>query len=128
MRWDLDALKLIARNETVPGVALRDAIAEIEHLRTRLKAKEIIVKQKQERINFLVEKCLSENRAVWIATSERMPEDSTDVFVKVSVNFTTYRSVHIATHYDGKWHSVRYVLDDDMVTHWMPIPDLEVEK
>ena len=47
MRWDLDALKLIARNETVPGVALRDAIAEIEHLRTRLKAKEIIVKQKQ---------------------------------------------------------------------------------
>ena len=61
MRWDLDALKLIARNETVPGVALRDAIVEIEHLQTRLKAKEIIVEQKQARINFLVEKCLSEN-------------------------------------------------------------------
>ncbi len=128
MKWELDGLKLLARNETVPGVALKDAIAEIEHLQTRLKAKEIIVEQKQKRINFLVDKCLSENRAAWIATSERMPEDSTEVVIKLHVNLTAYRSNHIAAHYDEKWHTTRYLLDDDMVTHWMPIPDCEVEE
>jgi hypothetical protein len=32
MMWELDALKILARNETVPGIALRDAILEIERL------------------------------------------------------------------------------------------------
>lgn len=37
MKWNLQALKLLAKNESVPGVALRDAITEIEHLRSYLK-------------------------------------------------------------------------------------------
>lgn len=32
MKWELGALKILARNETVPGIALRDAIEEIERL------------------------------------------------------------------------------------------------
>jgi len=32
MKWELGALKILARNETVPGIALRDAIGEIERL------------------------------------------------------------------------------------------------
>lgn len=58
MRWELDALKIVARNETVPGVALRDAIIEIEHLRAKLKSKEIVIAQQEMRINDLAEKLL----------------------------------------------------------------------
>ena len=32
MKWELGALKILARNDTVPGIALRDAIEEIERL------------------------------------------------------------------------------------------------
>jgi hypothetical protein len=32
MQWDLDALKILAKNSMVPGVALQDAIKEIEKL------------------------------------------------------------------------------------------------
>lgn len=32
MLWELDALKILAKNQTVPGIALRDAIKEIERL------------------------------------------------------------------------------------------------
>jgi hypothetical protein len=38
MIWELDALKLLARNSTVPGVALKDAIGEIERLRAAREA------------------------------------------------------------------------------------------
>ena len=37
--------------------------------------------------------------------------------------FTAYRSNHIAVHYDGAWHTSRYLLDDNQVTHWMPLPE-----
>lgn len=36
MKWELDALKILARNETVPGVALRDTISEIEKLNKKI--------------------------------------------------------------------------------------------
>lgn len=32
MKWNIEALKILARNETVPGAALRDAIAQLEVL------------------------------------------------------------------------------------------------
>lgn len=32
MKWELEALKILARNETVPGVALADACKEIDRL------------------------------------------------------------------------------------------------
>jgi hypothetical protein len=35
MKWELGALKILARNETVPGIALRDAIGEIERLQKK---------------------------------------------------------------------------------------------
>ena len=34
MIWELGALKILARNDTVPGIALRDAIKEIDRLQT----------------------------------------------------------------------------------------------
>lgn len=58
MRWELDALKILSRNVSVPGDALRDAIDEIERLRTKLKSQEIIVAQQKTRINDLAEKLL----------------------------------------------------------------------
>jgi len=36
MNWELDALKMLAKNPTVPGVALKDTIEEIEKLRVTL--------------------------------------------------------------------------------------------
>jgi hypothetical protein len=33
MKWELGALKILAKNPTVPGVALKDAVDEIERLR-----------------------------------------------------------------------------------------------
>lgn len=36
MKWDLDALKMLARNPTVPGMALADAISEIVKLQRKL--------------------------------------------------------------------------------------------
>lgn len=36
MKWELGALKILARNDTVPGVALRDTIQEIEHLQAKV--------------------------------------------------------------------------------------------
>lgn len=36
MIWELDALKMLANNPTVPGIALRDAITEIERLRAAI--------------------------------------------------------------------------------------------
>jgi len=38
MKWELDALKILARNDSVPGVALKDTISEIEKLKTRIEA------------------------------------------------------------------------------------------
>jgi hypothetical protein len=40
MKWEIGALKILARNPTVPGIALRDAIEEIETLQDRLKRTE----------------------------------------------------------------------------------------
>jgi hypothetical protein len=40
MDWELDALKMLAKNQTVPGIALKDAIKEIEHLQNELKKSE----------------------------------------------------------------------------------------
>jgi hypothetical protein len=36
MKWELDALKMLAKNPTVPGIALADAVHEIERLRVVL--------------------------------------------------------------------------------------------
>jgi hypothetical protein len=33
MKWTLEALEILARNESVPGIALRDALFEIKKLR-----------------------------------------------------------------------------------------------
>jgi len=41
MKWELGALKVLARHETVPGVALRDAIREIERLTDELEKMKI---------------------------------------------------------------------------------------
>lgn len=35
MKWELDALKILAKNPTVPGIALQDAISEIERLQRK---------------------------------------------------------------------------------------------
>lgn len=43
--WELEALKLLAKNETVPGVALRDVISELERTQAKL---ELIKKSNQE--------------------------------------------------------------------------------
>ena len=56
MIWELDALKILARNETVPGVALRDAISEIDRLNKKLaKRGDKIAEQKIEAASDLLE-------------------------------------------------------------------------
>lgn len=56
MIWELDALKILARNETVPGVALRDAISEIDRLNKKLaKRGDKLAEQKIEAASDLLE-------------------------------------------------------------------------
>lgn len=59
MKWELGALEILAREKTVPGLALQDAISEIKALRVKLASKEIIIKNQQRRINELAEKLLA---------------------------------------------------------------------
>lgn len=35
MKWELEALKILARNPSVPGIALQDTVEEIERLTKR---------------------------------------------------------------------------------------------
>lgn len=58
MKWDLEALKILAKSESVPGIALQDTIAEIERLTVKTKADQITIKNMQSRINELAEKLL----------------------------------------------------------------------
>ncbi len=58
MKWDLEALKILAKSDSVPGIALQDAIIEIERLTVKSKADRITIKNMQRRINDLAEKLL----------------------------------------------------------------------
>lgn len=49
MKWELGALKILARNETVPGIALRDTIQEIERLRVMVYQLEVQLPKKLAR-------------------------------------------------------------------------------
>lgn len=58
MKWNLDALKILAKEKTVPGVALQDAITEIDKLTVKLASKEVIIKSMQVRLNDFAERQL----------------------------------------------------------------------
>lgn len=53
MKWELSALKMLAKNQTVPGIALKDAISEIEALRRKLVVAEATIAEAQARIKEL---------------------------------------------------------------------------
>ena len=52
----------------------------------------------------------------WISVQERMPEAQTLVIV------TDGQGVDVGGHFRGKWTSPG-VVDDVIVTHWMPLPE-----
>ena len=51
MKWKLEALKALSKNETVPGIALQDAISEIEKLNVQLMSKLIIIGSLETRLS-----------------------------------------------------------------------------
>jgi uncharacterized protein (DUF3084 family) len=62
MIWELDALRVLAKNQTVPGIALQDAISEIEKLRVKLKAKEVTIENQQRLMQERAEKAEAKNK------------------------------------------------------------------
>lgn len=67
MKWKLEELKILARNPTVPGIALQDAISYIEDLKSDLK--EISIANKHVRDTTL------EYSAKWIENSLKGEKD-----------------------------------------------------
>lgn len=45
MKWELDALRVLAKNPTVPGVALQDAIGEIDRLNKVIQKQKDLISQ-----------------------------------------------------------------------------------
>jgi len=121
MKWELDALKILARNETVPGVALRDAISEIERLKTQTDKNSFSELKLRAELSARIAELEEANR--WIPVSERLP-DYNGIFLvdtgEISIcNFDPEEGAQFF--YDP---DVRSVSDDYILypTHWRPLP------
>ena len=57
----------------------------------------------------------------WIPVTERLPKEWTDVLVFSKCGFCVV-AVYLGSH--GKWREswTHMMVDDDTVTHWMPLP------
>lgn len=53
MKWELGALKMLSKNSQVPGIALADAVSEIEKLQIKAKSDKIILDSRQAEVNRL---------------------------------------------------------------------------
>lgn len=65
----------------------------------------------------------------WISVSEKLPEERyEDVLVVYKrKSGSRYRTVAWMNTYDGDWDCGEGFADSDVVTHWMPLPELPGE-
>lgn len=142
MKWKLDALKMLAKNPTVPGIALKDAISEIERLSQQLaKAqaridelipecnaayapyREMVQEARAETDKFSTElykakaeiERLWKSQARWIPVGERLPEVEGLYWVWCKWMLP---EAHCGIQAEWRFHSWNV----DEVTYWMPLP------
>lgn len=64
-------------------------------------------------------KGLEDGKPKWISCKESLPKSTELVLAIDSEDLIS------TAYYTGKWHSM---LDEDSITHWMPQPELPIEK
>ncbi len=64
----------------------------------------------------------------WISVKERLPEDGELVLVYNARDDFLAVLEHDSSEYESPWHGGDYWLDEDDVTHWMPLPELPKEE
>ena len=119
MKWELGALKILARNPTVSGIALQDAISEIEKLQKKLSR--IISKGDAMTIQT--------DSTKWILIADQLPADGEIVLV-----YSEHGEERYGT-YPGGWYSLAFFDTEDAdwidpqtglfieeaITHWTPL-------
>jgi hypothetical protein len=112
MNWELDALKILARNSNVPGIALKDAIGEIERLMDELKA------QRKQAIFWRTQYEEIDSKHRWIPVAERLPEDNDEEYI---VRALPSNFVFASYYRNRKWmNRDGYLILG--ITHWQPLP------
>ena len=66
----------------------------------------------------------------WVKCSERMPETYTKVLVLVEVGNDSKQHIFVDELYESTKYGMTWQNNDNLVTHWMPLPTppLEVER
>ncbi len=66
----------------------------------------------------------------WVKCSERMPETYTKVLVLVEVGNDSKQHIFVDELYESTKYGMLWQNNDNLVTHWMPLPapPLEVER
>ena len=66
----------------------------------------------------------------WVKCSERMPETYTKVLVLVEVGNDSKQHIFVDELYESTKYGMLWQNNDNLVTHWMPLPALpqEVER
>ena len=63
----------------------------------------------------------------WVKCSERMPETYTKVLVLVEVGNDSKQHIFVDELYESTKYGMLWQNNDNLVTHWMPLPDLPTE-
>ena len=105
-------------HETTEGIiaTLYTAAWAFAELRARLKA--------YEDTGLTPEQVVAQK---WIPVTERLPEEWTDVLVWSKCGFCVV-AVSLGSH--GKWREswTNMMIDDNTITHWMPLPEAPKEE
>ena len=59
----------------------------------------------------------------WISVKECLPEDGKEVLVCDTRDGIIAVLEHDSGEYASPWHGCEYWLDEDEITHWMPLPE-----
>ena len=78
MIWELGALKILARNETVPGVALMDAVNELERIHAEMEINLVMLNRAHERPGDVVQKRLNAENHVRGWLMRRLKKDGSN--------------------------------------------------
>ena len=63
----------------------------------------------------------------WVKCSERMPEIYTKVLVLVEVGNDSKQHIFVDELYESTKYGMLWQNNDNLVTHWMPLPDRPTE-
>lgn len=100
-----------------------EALAEIEYY-AGFRGKEAAIKAVDDACILAVAALREQEQRRWIPVTERLPQNYTSVLVYLPGEspFPTVHEAYIGC--DGEWHcSIVYGIENEDVTHWMPLPE-----